>query len=1495
MCFESIQKKFLVFFFNILLIFSNNAFSADYYWVGNSGNWGDFATHWATSSGGVIFHPSVPSTNDNVFFDANSFSSGGQTVTIDVNASCANLDFSGVLNTPTIGGANSYMLTCAGNLTFVAGMNYSFAGDVNFVGTGVQTIISAGKTFAANTLFNGMGGQWTFQDAFAVIGQLGLQAGILDMNGVAVSCGTLNANIVDNARTITFGSSTVTVTGASTCVDLRGNTTNLVVNAGTATISCTTTSNIIIEVGTQTKTIPNLLFPNITTGSITITSGISTNRITFGSITKSTSPSTGSINIDDYNGACKKTFGDLSFPDNCTVNIRGGNGTSFGATDGMIYAGTVTIGNSGNITLRGHYAVFQQAFTVGDNTTVTDYSKTKFIGLITTGTSTTAKFNLHEDTEIDGGVLITGDTYFTFDYIGPANINSTFTVADDAVLTLELQRSFTANFNGNFIVGNRSSLILMDDGTPCSFNFLGTLICNTSSRVLLQNTVATVSINNLTLSDHNRVYFNSLTTNVTGTFTSTSSCSNWNWLGSSNIGNQALVSFSSPQTITGVMCQDINVSSTNLTNNNGVDLSNNTGITFGTPLTTQTFYWVGATTGNTKTGTFSTGVNNNWSNPDNWSLAGSGVYTGTNSCIPGGQDNVIFDAASFSAGAADVNADISIFFMNDIIWTGIPAGVTFDNGTTTDTRIMFVYGDFTWGGSNMTNNFEGTTLFSAVNTTGLTLTNNSTRFYGPVEFNYPGVIWVLTDNMLVRGGIRGDITITSGTLNAGNNTIALDDDWTVESSGTYTFTPAGSATIIFDGPSTTGEEQYIIINGTGNFNNLTVTRSAGTLPQFVVSLVTPIAIDKNLNITGGTLEDRGYQITGNATGTLNMLAGSTRLYLGATGLATLFPTNYIASNISLSDGSIVNYRSNIPQRVSGVPDYGYLQLSSATASMSTKILSEAVLINAQLTLNNNVTFLDSGFQISFDGIGINVFRMDAISNIYFGTAASATTFPPNFTAGSVDIDAGCTVVYNGGVAQTIQALNNGSGDNNYSHLQLIQPGVGSVTKTLNGNTLVRGNLTIGIDNVMDVSGSNYTMTIKGNWIDNGSFTPQTGLVTFNGTAQTVNAGGSSENFYDVTLNNTTTTISNGNIIVGNTLTLIAGKVLLGTNNLIISSGNAIVGSSSSNYIVTDNTGVLQINNITASRNFPIGSSTSSYTPVVIINAGTVDDFNARVFSEVYIDGTSGTQLTADVVRKTWMIDEGVPGGSDVTLTVQWNLIDEYGTFDRTSCGISHYESGNWDLPPYAVASGVNPYTLSRSGINSFSPFAVEESSHPLPITLLKFTAENIDNEYIKLNWSTASEINNNYFRIERSKDGITFESIGTVEGSGNSNVELYYVFYDTYPYPGTSYYRLKQVDFDAKYSYSEMVAVFIGDIDIITIYPNPAIKYISYIVSSTRSGVFVLRVLDMEGKEVLNRQTIIEAGVTTNKISIEGLSNGTYVLQLSTYAQEKTQKQFVVK
>jgi hypothetical protein len=142
----------------------------------------------------------------------------------------------------------------------------------------------------------------------------------------------------------------------------------------------------------------------------------------------------------------------------------------------------------------------------------------------------------------------------------------------------------------------------------------------------------------------------------------------------------------------------------------------------------------------------------------------------------------------------------------------------------------------------------------------------------------------------------------------------------------------------------------------------------------------------------------------------------------------------------------------------------------------------------------------------------------------------------------------------------------------------------------------------------------------------------------------------------------------------------------------------------------------------------------------------------------------------------------------------------------------------------ALMSGnVVKFTNVNFADGSFMSMANSSTVNPLPIELISFNAFK-ENDDVRLEWSTATETNNDFFVIERAGPDLNFEEIATIEGAGNSNSRLDYGLLDRNPLAGVSYYRLKQVDYNGDYEYSDPVSIYFEEKeeDIrFSLYPNP--------------------------------------------------------------------------
>ena len=145
---------------------------------------------------------------------------------------------------------------------------------------------------------------------------------------------------------------------------------------------------------------------------------------------------------------------------------------------------------------------------------------------------------------------------------------------------------------------------------------------------------------------------------------------------------------------------------------------------------------------------------------------------------------------------------------------------------------------------------------------------------------------------------------------------------------------------------------------------------------------------------------------------------------------------------------------------------------------------------------------------------------------------------------------------------------------------------------------------------------------------------------------------------------------------------------------------------------------------------------------------------------------------------------------------------------------------------------------------------------------------------VDLTWKTATEINNDYFTVERSYNGIDYEFVANVKGAGNSNQVVSYSYSDLNADSKTSYYRVKQTDFDGKYTYSNIISVLPVEISekTITVYPNPSeTNQIQF--NATSPEFYTLNVLTVSG------QTIYTQLLNSSQISLPELAKGFYILQ----------------
>ena len=567
-------------------------------------------------------------------------------------------------------------------------------------------------------------------------------------------------------------------------------------------------------------------------------------------------------------------------------------------------------------------------------------------------------------------------------------------------------------------------------------------------------------------------------------------------------------------------------------------------------------------------------------------------------------------------------------------------------------------------------------------------------------------------------------------------------------------------------------------------------------------------------------------------------------------------------------------------------------------------------LNDEITISNNLiltdgNFADNGNQITGNATGTLTAAAGALLKL--GNASNATLFPTNFTNGNITLNSASTVEYKSGVEQTISSIPDYGNLKNSALGDRILPGsvvkiAGKFTSGINsyiitGNTIEyngSGTQSITVFNYYSLASSstgNRILPSSGKVRIAGKFTPGANSYTitgstlvFNGTSAQQISGTNPVTFYDLETNNSSGIILNKAITITNALKLTSGKITTTSTNLLTFDVDATVsGSSSTNFI---NGPAAKNTNSPTAFTFPIGKD-NTYMPLGIEPNNT----NATTFIAEYIEDTSaaannsslGTGLNKVSNLEHYQLDRS--GTADAKVTLYWNSNSKVNGSSLSELRVAHWNGSEWEDMGNSAITGdeIAGSITSATFVTSFSPFSLgtSTSNNPLPVELLYFKADVVD-DYVELQWETAAEINNHFFTIERSLNGVDYELLGDVYGAGNTTISQYYSLVDEDPFQGISYYRLKQTDFDGQYEYFSIVSVTLhkNQFELTNIYPNPTVNHTNVEFESIENGDVTLTIYNQLGVEVIKKLITAQEGTNSIVVDVTNLVQGSYYLTL---------------
>lgn len=693
--------------------------------------------------------------------------------------------------------------------------------------------------------------------------------------------------------------------------------------------------------------------------------------------------------------------------------------------------------------------------------------------------------------------------------------------------------------------------------------------------------------------------------------------------------------------------------------------------------------------------------------------------------------------------------------------------------------------------------------------------------------------------------LRGSFTSSGGNFNVANGTFIFSNTSTANLPGNLTFGSTGSLTL-----DNFGEKD---LTGALVIENLSINSSSGTF-------------DANSNT---------ITVTGNWDNQAN-------------------------SNL-LSNPGTVTFNGADAQQIDGDNTFAAVNISTS---------STAVTLGSGTQTTNAVT-LASGTSLS---LGSNTLRVGGtldvdqgtfnagLGTVVFTSATDPETQLDAITVGTLEIDKGASTNTFDNDPATVTFTNLVLTSGEYDGPDLNVAGNLSVASgasiDLTGITTLDLNGDFSVANTLDLSGLT-SMNLAGNFVNNGTFTPPP-TVTFDGTSAQSVSGSSTTDFSILEISNTDAGNSditlNSNITVSNYLDFQDGIIVPGTGTLTFND-NAVVrydgvaettptgGSNDGSSFVAgpvtkigDDDFVFPIGNGSRYARLGIqpqtGSATDQYTGEYLFNASTTAT-GSKAGNIVRVSGLEHWDLTRD------------NGSTSVIPTLFFDGTSEVD--ELTTLLVAHYTGTFWeDLGRGATSGGGSGGTITAgSAMTTFSDLTLateDDADNTLPVAMLYFEAT-VEKNSVALEWSTATELNNDLFEVQRSLDGIDYEVLDEVQGNGTTDETQVYRYKDHNPVPGFQFYRLRQVDYDGAFEYSDIIIVEYvpnGSVFKANLFPNPSIEKELTVELQTNdlTSPVTVNVLDLGGRILISKK--FEMGTIKNGLvlDVSDLKSGAYLIRI---------------
>ncbi|MBK6985355.1 MAG: T9SS type A sorting domain-containing protein [Bacteroidetes bacterium] len=612
-------------------------------------------------------------------------------------------------------------------------------------------------------------------------------------------------------------------------------------------------------------------------------------------------------------------------------------------------------------------------------------------------------------------------------------------------------------------------------------------------------------------------------------------------------------------------------------------------------------------------------------------------------------------------------------------------------------------------------------------------------------------------------------------------------------------------------------------------------------------------------------------------------------------------TSGFSLDLTNSDAAVVNYSTSTTIAWTGGANTTTWTASSNWGACNTPSCGIDAIVSVISTYQPLITS-------AMGTVAVNNFTVDPGAILTLGPNSVLKICGDFTNNGTISADPTSTILFSDDLTHNLYGTFSAS--SKLGNLTITDaPGGANCSVIANTSIELKGSLTTSNANsIFDLNGQN--LLIGGNIVNAAganTFSNTAGsTITFNGTsAQTYNPNAISATpsltLNNVIMNHSSTGVSlsttnTPNMILGTSgvLTLTSGKIITPNAQEVVVMNTALAAVSTGNttsYVEGNLRRYLGAGAV-GLFDFPVGHATPGYERASVdfktgAAAGAIQlvarfDPWGGSFPLPAIPNWTECSATYDLNYLNhgyWSIDASAASTGLYDLTL-YNRGYSNATGSGYSIAKSPSSAPSWTLNGNCVMSPVT--SVQRAGMSGFSKMATVQGNTPLPVELISFTGVS-EGTYNSVSWKSAVETNFKHYELESSEEGLNFNKIATVNPIGNVSSSNNYNYLDFSAYSPITYYRLKMVDLDYTFEYSDIIAVEngINKTGTLVVFPNPASNelYIKLSVPNEKSATIDIK--DILGRVIYQQEIDLTQSINNNYINTTNFASGTYIVSIN--------------